>query len=337
MKNLFWSFENFGIENLKLKEEPLRELEDNEILIEMKAVSLNYRDLLMIEGKYNPKLKMPLVPCSDGAGVVIQTGRKVKTLKEGDRVQTLFSQNWFDGKPDKSLFRSTLGGPLMGTLQKYKILSEEGVVKTPENVNDLEAATLPCAALTAWSTLIEYGEVKPGETILTLGTGGVSIFALQFGKLMGASVIITSGSEEKLQRAKILGADFTINYKTHPDWEKEVLKITDMKGADHIIEVGGVGTLEKSIRSVKVAGNIYLIGVLTGRQNPVDLTPVLMQNIRIQGIIVGHKRSMLEMNKAISYSNLKPVIDKIFSFEKAPEAFEYLKSGSHFGKISIEI
>ncbi len=337
MKNIQWIFEQFGIENLKLKETTVREIDEDELLIEMKAVSLNYRDLLMIKGQYNPKLKLPLVPCSDGSGVVIKVGKKIKNIKEGDIVTPLFAQGWYDGKPFRSMLRQTLGGPIDGTLQKYMIVKENDVVIQPEHLNFEEGATLPCAGLTAWSAIVEHGHVKPGELLLTLGTGGVSIFALQFAKMLGLRVIITSSSNEKLERAKELGADFTINYKENPDWEKEVLKYTKMQGVDYIIEVGGVGTLEKSIKSISPGGTIYLIGVLAGRQSPLDLTPVLMQNIKIQGIVVGHKRSFQEMCKAIEFFKMKPVIDKVFAFHDAPLAFQYMNSGSHFGKVCIKI
>ncbi|GIX40345.1 MAG: NADPH:quinone oxidoreductase [Leptospiraceae bacterium] len=337
MKNVKWIFDQFGFENLKIVESDIPEIQDDEILLEMKAASLNFRDLLMIKGNYNPKLRMPIVPCSDGVGIVIKKGKKVHHLQEGDRVIPIFAQGWYDGPPFRSMFRKTLGGPLDGTLQKYMIVPANDVVKSPEHLTDEEAATLPCAGLTAWSALVELGRVKPAEKVLALGTGGVSIFALQFAKMMGAETIITSSSEEKLNRAKQLGADYGINYKTNPDWEKEVLKISQMMGVDHIIEVGGVGTLEKSIKSVKPGGNIYLIGVLAGKQAPVDLTPVLMQNIKIQGVVVGHKRALEEMIRAISYFKLKPVVDKVFLFEQAKDAFEYMHKGSHFGKVCIKI
>jgi NADPH:quinone reductase-like Zn-dependent oxidoreductase len=337
MKNLKWVFEQFGFENLKMIESEIREIQDDEILLEMKAASLNYRDILMIKGNYNPRLKMPIVPCSDGVGIIIKKGKKVENLKEGDRVIPIFAQGWYDGPPFRMMFKKTLGGPLDGTLQKYLIVPALDVVKVPEFLTDEEAATLPCAGLTAWSALVELGKVKPGEILLTLGTGGVSIFALQFAKMMGLEVIITSSSEEKLNRAKELGADHTINYKKQQDWEKEVLRITHLAGVDHIIEVGGVGTLEKSIKSIKPGGNIYLIGVLAGKQAPVDLTPVLMQNIKIQGVVVGHKRSLEEMIKAISYFKMKPIVDKVFLFEDAKQAFEYMNKGSHFGKVCIKI
>lgn len=337
MTNIQWIFDKFGWDNLKKREVPLREIEEDEILLEIKAVSLNYRDLLMIQGHYNPRLKLPLVPCSDGSGIVIKIGKKVKNIKEGDRVMPLFAQNWYDGKPYRSMLRQTLGGPLDGTLQRYMIVPENDVVLLPKHLTFEEGATLPCAGLTAWSALVEHGNVKPGEIVLTLGTGGVSIFALQFAKMMGALVMITSSSDEKLKKAKELGADHIINYKTHPDWEKEVLKFTQLKGVDYIIEVGGVGTLEKSIKCVSTGGTIFLIGVLAGRQSPLDLTPVLMQNIKIQGIVVGHKRSFQEMCKAIEYFKMKPVVDKIFNFDDAPSAFEYMNSGSHFGKVCIKM
>ncbi|MFN3605166.1 MAG: zinc-dependent alcohol dehydrogenase family protein [Leptonema sp. (in: bacteria)] len=336
-KNTQWVLSQFGIEHLERREEALPELKDNEVLIQMESVSLNYRDLLMVTGNYNPKLKLPMVPCSDGCGTIIQKGKQVTLFQEGDKVLPVFAQGWYEGKPFREIFKKTLGGPLNGTLQKYFIVPESEIVLAPKNLNSLEASTLPCAGLTAWSALVELGKVIPGETVLTLGTGGVSIFSLQIAKLLGAKVIITSSSKIKLEKAKKLGADFLIDYKETPQWEKEILKITNFKGVEHIIEVGGVGTLEKSIKCVKPGGTIYLIGVLAGRQSPVDLTPVLMQNIKIQGVIVGHKRSLEEMINAWEFHNLKPIVDQVFDFEEAPRAFEYLKNGSHFGKICIRI
>lgn len=337
MKNIQWIFETFGIESLQQREEEIPELKENEVLVQMEAVSLNYRDLLMVTGNYNPKLKLPLVPCSDGCGIIIKKGSQVTQFKEGVRVVLLFAQGWYDGKPFKQIFKKTLGGPLQGTLQKYRVVAESEIVLAPKHLTPVEASTLPCAGLTAWSSLVELGKVIPGETVMVLGTGGVSIFALQIAKVLGAKVILTSSSQEKLQKAKKLGADSLIHYKQNPEWEKEVLKLTNFEGVDHIIEVGGVGTLEKSIKSIKPGGTIYLIGVLAGKQAPVDLTPVLMQNIRIQGVIVGHKRSLTEMIRAFEFHNIKPIVDTVFSFEDAPKAFEYLKSGSHFGKICIHI
>lgn len=330
-------FEEFGRDKLKMVERPVPEPASDEIVLKMKAVSLNFRDLLMVEGNYNPRMKLPVVPCSDGVGVVSAVGSNVKDWKIGERAMPVFAPGWYDGDPERAHLRGAIGGPADGTLQQYMRLKAVDAVKAPEHLTDEEAATLPCAGVTAWSALVEKGPVKAGEQILTLGTGGVSVFALQFGVMFGAEVVITSGSDDKLARAKELGARHCINYKTQPNWEKEVARITRLRGVDHVIEVGGMGTLERSVKSVRPGGSIYLIGVLAGRSAPVDLTPVLMQNIRIQGVVVGHRRAFNEMNRAIELHGMRPVVDRVFEFGEAQAAFDYLRSGSHFGKVCIRV
>ncbi|MCE9500946.1 MAG: NAD(P)-dependent alcohol dehydrogenase [Leptospira sp.] len=308
----------FGIENLKLAERPQPKAGAGEVLVKIKAVSLNYRDYLTIIGQYNPRYKLPLIPGSDGAGEIVEIGTGVSNFKVGDRVIGVFAPKWKSGIPDFDQLRTTLGGPLDGTMTEYRIFSEDGVVLMPDHLSYEEASTLPCAALTAWSALAVESKINPGDNVVVLGTGGVSIFALQFAKLMGANVIVTSSSNEKLQRAKELGADHVINYNEKPGWAKEVRKITQMVGADHIIEVGGAGTLEQSLKAIRLFGHISLIGVLAGGgSNNLNLFPILMQNIRIQGIIVGSKASLESMNRAIS--------------------FHKIAAGKHFGKVCIKI
>ena len=330
-------FRSFGLDQLKMEERDIPRPGAGELLIQMKAASLNFRDLLMVAGQYNPKLKMPMVPCSDGVGVVQEVGPHCHRFKEGARVSPIFARGWHDGPAFREMLKSTHGGPLDGTLQQYMLVPEADVVSIPDYLTDEEAAAIPCAGLTAWSAVVEKGPVRPGEKLLILGTGGVSMFALQFGVLSGAEIMITSGSDEKLERAKTMGAHHTINYRDKPSWEKEVYRITGGRGVDHVIEVGGVGTLEKSIRSVRPGGSIYLIGVLAGKEAPLDLTPVLMQDIRIQGVVVGSRRAFENMNQALAVHKVRPVVDKVFSFEETTEAFAYLKSGSHFGKVCIRI
>lgn len=329
-------FHSFGLNELKIEERPVPTPGPGELLIRMKAASLNYRDLLMVTGNYNPKLKMPMVPCSDGVGVIESVGQGC-SMKEGVRVSPIFARTWHDGPPFREMLKRTHGGPLDGTLQQYMVVPEADVVQVPDHLSDEAAAALPCAGLTAWSALVERGPVRPGEKLLILGTGGVSIFALQFGKALGAELIVTSGSDDKLQRARDMGAHHLINYRSSPNWERDVYKLTGGQGVDHIVEVGGVGTLEKSIRSVKPGGSIYLIGVLAGKEAPLDLTPVLMQDIRIQGVVVGSRRAFENMNRAVDVHKMEPVVDRVFSFDESAKAFEYLKSGSHFGKICIKI
>jgi len=307
-------------------------------LIRVRATSLNFRDLMTVTGVYNPKQPLPLIPLSDGVGEVVAVGDGVTRVAVGDRVAGIFAQGWTAGEPALEKVRATtLGGPLDGMLSEYRALSQEGVVKVPDYLTDEEAATLPCAALTAWSALITHGQLKPGDTVLVQGTGGVSIFALQFAKAAGARVIITSGSDEKLERAKALGADEIINYRQAPDWDKAVREMTGGRGVDHVVEVGGVGTLAKSIRSVRFGGHISLIGVLSGRAGEIDIAPVLMQNIRVQGIIVGSREMFEAMNRALEQNQIRPVVDKIFALDETRQAFELMAQGGHFGKICIRM
>ena len=328
---------NFGIENLEIQEQESDSVLPHEIQIKLSAASLNYRDLLMVKGEYNPRQKLPLVPCSDGAGTVTAVGSAVSRFRIGDRVMPVFAQTWQAGSPTLNEIRSTLGGPLDGTLRQNICVPEYSAVKIPAHLSFNEAATLPCAALTAWSALFEYGNLQAGQSVLILGTGGVSVFALQFAKLAGAKTIITSSSSEKLQMMQKLGADHIINYNEKKDWGKEVRKLTGNVGVDYVIEVGGAGTLEQSIRSVRVDGTISLIGILAGRAPELNLLPVLMQNVRIQGILVGSRRAFENMNDAIEMNKLTPLVDRVFPFEEHKEAFLYLQSQKHMGKVVIEI
>lgn len=329
---------SFGIENLAVVDRPDPTPGHGQAVVKVHAASLNYRDLMTVSGFYNPKQPLPLIPCSDGAGEVIAVGEGVTRVKVGDRVAGSFSQGWIAGKPtaDK-LLTTTLGGPLDGMLAEQVCLHEEGLVHIPEHLSYEEAATLPCAAVTAWSALVRHGDVKAGDTVLALGTGGVSIFALQFAKMLGARVIITSSDDGKRARATDLGADVTINYKTEPDWAKAVRKATGGLGADHIIEVGGVGTLEQSTKCVVTGGHISLIGVLSGAESPLNLTRALMQDVRIQGILVGPRETFEEMNRAIAQHALRPVIDKVFELNDIQAAFQHMAEGKHFGKIVVKV
>lgn len=326
----------FGLEGLTLAERPEPTVKPYHIVIKMRAASLNFRDLMTVQGLYNPKQPLPLIPCSDGVGEVVAVGDSVSRVKVGDRVATIFAQGWLDGHPTRTKLATTLGGPYDGTLTEYMLLHENGVVALPAHLTDIEAATLPCAALTAWSALVVYGDVKAGDTVLVQGTGGVSIFALQFANLLGAKVIVTSSSDEKLAKARELGAWQTINYKTTPDWDKRARELTDGQGVDHIVEVGGAGTLEKALKAVAFAGQISVIGVLSGSTSKLNIIPILMQNLKVQGIIVGSRTSFEDMNRAITAHQLKPVVDKTFEFTQVRESLEYMASGSHFGKIAIK-
>jgi NADPH:quinone reductase-like Zn-dependent oxidoreductase len=325
-----------GIDSLTLAERLDPKPGYGQALVKIKAASLNYRDLLVVKGAYSRNLPPGLVPCSDGAGEVVETGDGVTQVKPGDRVAGIYMQTWISGQLDESKAKSALGGAIDGVLADYVLFHEDGLVRIPEHLSYEEAATLPCAAVTAWNGLITSGGLKPGDTVLVLGTGGVSIFALQFAKISGARVIATSSSDEKLERVKQLGASDGINYKSLPDWDKRVLEITARKGVDHVVEVGGAGTLPKSLRAVRMGGHISLIGVLTGagEANPL---PAVMKNIRIQGIYVGSREMFEAMNSAITLNQLHPVIDRVFSFEESKEAFRYMESGAHFGKVVIRL
>lgn len=331
-----YEIQEFGIENLALVEREKPEPNATEVLVKFHAASLNYRDLMMVKGWYNPKLKMPLVPFSDGAGEVVAVGESVTKWKVGMRVMPIFMQDWIDGAVDFQKARTALGGDIDGVLREFGAFDESGLVEIPDHLSYEEAATLPCAAVTAYNALYCSGSLKPDDTVLLQGTGGVSIFALQFVSHFGAKTIITSSSDEKLKRAGELGANEFINYKTTEDWDKAVLDLTGKRGVDTIVEVGGAGTMKKSVASVKMGGYIAVIGVLSQGEgiNPVS---VLQKSIKMHGIFVGSRQMFEDMNRLISASSLKPVIDKTFAFEEAKDALKYMESGAHFGKIVITI
>ncbi len=331
-----YEIRDFSIDELKAVERPVPEPGPGQVLVKVSAVSLNYRDLLVIKGLYSRNLPLPLIPFSDGAGEVVDTGEGVKRVKVGDRVAGVFMQKWLSGGLDEEKARSALGGSIDGMLAEYVVLHEDGLVHLPEHFSFEEGATLPCAAVTAWHAVIEEG-LKPGETVLTLGTGGVSLFALQFARIAGARVIITSGSEEKLARVRDMGVTDCINYKMNPDWEKRVKELTGGEGVDAVIELGGAGTLHKSIKSVRMGGRISLIGVLAGTDGEVNPLPAVMKSIRVQGILVGSREMFEAMNRAIGLHGLRPVIDKVFPFAEAREALYYMEGAAHFGKIVISI
>jgi len=326
---------SFGMENLRAVERPEPAVGRGQVLVRMKAVSLNFRDLLMVRGHYNPRQPLPLIPCSDGVGEVVDVGEGVTRVVPGDRVATAFSQTWISGRPSAEKLTGTLGGPIDGTLAELMVLGEEGVVKVPPALTDVEVATLPCAAVTAWSALAEWGTVTAGDTVLVQGTGGVSIFALQLARSMGARVIATSSSEEKLERVRAMGAWATLNYAQDPQWGKTVRRLTDGRGVDHIVEVGGAGTLTQSLRAITAGGTISVIGVLSGISSEINIIPVLMQHVKLQGILVGSREAFERMNRAIEHHEIKPVIDRVFGFDDVPGAFALMASGTHFGKICI--
>jgi NADPH:quinone reductase-like Zn-dependent oxidoreductase len=331
-----FQLQKFGPEGLVLGEAPEPVPARGQVCVKMRAASLNYRDLLVAKGVYNPKLRLPLVPLSDGAGDVVEVGAGVTRVSVGARVVGTFFQKWISGSLTESLARSALGAGANGVLSEYVLFDEQGLVEIPAYLGYEAAATLPCAALTAWQAVVVSGGAKAGDTVLLQGTGGVSVFALQFAKLHGARCILISSSDEKLRRAKALGADDIINYRTTPDWEEKVREITGGVGVDHVIEVGGAGTLPKSMRAVRIGGHIALIGVLSGA-GEVNPMPMLMKNIRMQGIYVGSREVFEGMNRAIQLHKTQPVIDRVFPLEQTPEALQHLESGAHFGKVIIRI
>ena len=326
-----------GPEGLRLLDLPDISPNDHDVIVQMRAVSLNYRDLVVIAGQYDRSPQPGRVPLSDGAGEVVAVGAAVKNFKVGDRVAGCFFQGWFSGRFASEMHRTALGGAIDGVLSEQARFREDGLVHLPSGYSFEEGATLPCAGVTAWQALVVRGRLAPGETVLLLGTGGVSIFALQLAKAAGAKVIITSSSDEKLQRAKKLGADELINYRTDQDWGKTAAKLSGNNGVDHVVEVGGAGTLAHSIRACGFGGKIELIGILAGREAAAEVFPIVTKGAAIFGIYVGSREMFEDLNRALAQSGIKPVIDKVFPFESAPEAYEYLKSGSHFGKVVIRI
>ena len=329
-----FELQKFGLDGLVKSDRPIPTPGYGEVLVKLKAASLNYRDLLVIKGLYNPNLSLPLIPLSDGVGEVVEVGENVTKVKKGDRVAGIFMQDWLSSHLTKKAAKSALGAEVDGVLAEYVVFPEDGLITIPPHLTDEEAATLPCAGVTAWNALIEGG-LKPGDTVLILGTGGVSLFSLQFAQMAGARVIATSSSDEKLARVKGLGAFAGINYQTTPDWEKKVLTLTEGVGVDYVVEVGGAGTLAKSLKAVRFGGNISLIGVLAGTQAQVNPLLAVMKGISIRGIYVGSKAMFTAMNKAIAHNQIRPLVDRNFPVTEIVAALKYLESGSHFGKISL--
>lgn len=327
---------DFSIDALRLGQRPVPKPRRGEILVRIKAASLNYRDLAILAQKYLPTLALPYVPASDACGEVVETGEDVARFKVGDRVMPIYTQGWHDGLPTLELrTKRTLGAPLDGVLQEYIAVPAQDAVSVPPHLSDGEAATLPIAALTAWSTLQEGG-LKTGDTVLVQGTGGVALFALQFAKLAGARVIALSSSDEKLGRARQLGADIGINYRTTPDWSAAVRDATQGKGVEIIVETAGA-TLNKSLASAAFGGFVGIVGFVAGYQAEIALRAVIGPMIRVQGIAVGSRARFEAMNRAIAVHKLKPVVDSTFPLEQGAEAFRRMEQGTHFGKIVVSL
>lgn len=328
---------DFGFDNLKQVEKPSPEPDSHQIVLDLKSVSINYRDIMTIRGHYNPNQPLPLIPFSDGVGVVSKTGDEVSRVKTGDRVIPIFAQDWIDGSMTRNKRASTLGGPRSGTLAEKICLHERGVVKAPEFLTDEEACTLPCAGVTAWNALTGSQTLKPGKTVLLQGTGGVSIFGLQIAKMNGAEVIMTSSSDEKLELAHKLGADHTINYTKNPDWDENVRECTNGNGVDFIVEVGGAETLQKSLKSAAPEAQISVIGVLSGGVSDLSITPILMKRVQLNGIFVGSRHDLRTFCNALSTNDVHPWVDQVFSFDQTLDALEYVQNGEHIGKVAIQI
>jgi NADPH:quinone reductase-like Zn-dependent oxidoreductase len=330
-----WQISSFGVDSLEFVERPAPQPGPGEVLVRIHAISINYRDLLMVKGLYNPKMKLPRVPCSDGAGEIAAVGEGVTQWKKGDRVAGAFMQNWLDGPPTPAKVKGALGGDIDGMLTEFRCFKETGLVQLPEHLSFVEAATLPCAAVTAWNALAA-GNLKPGATVLILGTGGVSIFALQLAKLMGARVLGISSSAAKLERARSLGLDAGLNYRETPAWERWAMDQTGGEGVDLVVEVGGIGTLPRSLGAIRMGGVIAQIGVLAGPADPIPLALILHKQARIQGIYVGSRKDFEEMNRAISLAALRPVTES-FPWSQAREVMARMETASHFGKLVLTV
>jgi NADPH:quinone reductase-like Zn-dependent oxidoreductase len=308
-----------------------------QVLVRVRACSLNFRDLGIVRGSYRMPVRDNVIPLSDGAGEVLEVGPGVTRFKAGDRVAGNFFQRWPGGEPAADAHMSALGGGIDGMLADYALLEEDGVVKIPAHLSLEEGATLPCAAVTVWHAMMEHARLKAGDSVLLQGTGGVSIFGLQFARAMGIAAIITSSSDEKLKRAKALGAAHGINYKTNPDWDKAAVEFTGGRGVDHVVEVGGAATLTRSFHAIRVGGKITLIGGLSGGATELNPGLIFARRANVQGISVGSTQMFMAMNRAIEVSAIKPVIDKVFSFDDAQAAYHHMASGAHFGKIVIAV
>lgn len=331
-----WQISSFGVDSLDFVERPDPEPGPGQVVVRVHAISFNFRDLMMVKGLYNPKLRLPRIPCSDGAGEVVALGPGVTMWHRGDRVAGIFMQNWLDGPPNPEKIRGALGGDIDGMLAEYVVLNETGLVPIPEHLSFQEAATLPCAAVTAWNAL-QAGDLKPGGTVLIQGTGGVSIFAMQFARMRGAKVLGISGSREKLQRAFDLGLDAGINYNDVPDWDRWVIEQTG-EGVDLVVEVGGLGTLPRSLRALRMGGTISQVGVLTGLESPepLPIPAILHKQAHIRGIYVGSRQDFLDMNRAISLTQFRP-IGEDFPWMQARAVLTRMEERSHFGKLVMTI
>jgi len=330
-----WQISSFGVDYLEFAERPTPQPGFGEVLVRVHAISFNYRDLLMIKGLYNPKMRLPRIPCSDGAGLVAAVGEGVTRFKPGDRVAAIFMQNWLDGPLTAAKARGALGGDIDGMAAQFVLLPDSGLVHLPPHLSFEEAATLPCAAVTAWNALAA-GNLKPGSTVLIQGTGGVAIFALQLARMRGARVLGVSSSPAKLARATALGLDAGLNYREHPDWDRWALDQTGGEGVDLVVEVGGQGTFARSLRAIRFGGTVAQVGVLSGSDEPLAIPSILHKQAHIQGIYVGSRQDFEDLNKAITLTEMRPVGEN-FPWFQAREALARMEEASHFGKLVLTV
>jgi len=324
-----------GLTQVELPEPQCRA---DQVKLQMLSAAVNFRDLVVMNHGYGSSSgSLPLIPLSDGVGQVVEVGQQITGLSPGQRVCPLFMQSWQDGPANRERLGHSLGGPLDGVMADYRSFPANAVAPVPDYLSNAEAATLPCAALTAWNAVITYSGLKPGDSVLILGTGGVALFALQFCKLAGYRVIITSSNDSKLAMAKSLGADVGINYRRHPDWDRQVRLASEERGVDLVVELGGEKTLPLSLRAVRTGGTLALIGVLSGAILSANLGLIVTRQLRLQGITVGSRADFEAMCRAMAQHQIRPVIDRLFEFEQLPEALDHLAAASHFGKLVVQI
>lgn len=326
-----------NLEGLQLANLPGAPVGPRDVRVGLRAATLNFRDLMVARGLYPNMSREPLIPCSDGAGVVLETGTEVTRFKPGDRVTTCFFPHWTEGRGTRAKIGRALGGGGKGTLAEEIVLGEESLVASPEGLDFAQSAALTCAGVTAWNALFVTGSLRPGETVLLLGTGGVSIWALQLAKAAGARVILTSSSEEKAARARAMGADATINYRETPDWGREVQRLTGGEGADLIVEVGGEKTLEQSLASVRMGGTIIIVGARSGSGGGIGPRSLISTGARVLGVYVGSRALHEDLVRCVTANRIRPVIDRVFPFGEAPAAFREFETGRHFGKVAVTL
>lgn len=329
--------QSFGLDHLVLGEERPRPLSVGEARLRLRSVSLNYRDLMMIRGEYNPRQTLPFTPCSDAVGTIVELGSEAQGFALGDRVCPSVAVDWQTGPVQRETPRNMLGGPLAGTLAEELVVPAACLVKIPDGLSDEGAASLPCAGVTAYSALFDHGALKADEIVVTQGSGGVATLALQLAKAAGARVIAITGSAQKVDRLRALGADEVIDYRKVPNWGREVQGLTQGRGADYVIEVGGAGTLAQSLQAVRAAGRVAIIGVLAGASAPIDLRPIMMRGIRLQGVFVGPRENLEALVRFVAARRIEPVVDRIFALEQAKSAFEHLQAGAHLGKVVVRV